>query len=134
MVCLFYSFTPSPRPLISFPPPFFISLPPPLPPPLFSHIRAGHFFHIDFGFIMGADPKPFPPTMKLCKEMVEGMGGRKGSYYHEFRDFCCVVYNLLRRHGEIFIKMLLLMEPANMKDITMHNIEKVYIIHPLSLS
>jgi len=86
---------------------------------------TGHFFHIDFGFIMGADPKPFPPPMKLCKEMVEGMGGRKGSYYHEFRDFCCVVYNLLRRHGEIFTKMLVLMDPANMKDITTYNIEKV---------
>eukprot|EP00026_Physarum_polycephalum_P003588 Phypoly_transcript_03601.p1 GENE.Phypoly_transcript_03601~~Phypoly_transcript_03601.p1 ORF type:complete len:569 (+),score=53.35 Phypoly_transcript_03601:37-1707(+) len=84
----------------------------------------GHFFHIDFGFIMGADPKPFPPPMKLCKEMVEGMGGRKGSYYHEFRDFCCVVYNLLRRHSGIFVKMLVLMEPANMKDITLYNIEK----------
>ena len=32
-------------------------------------------FHIDFGFIMGRDPKVFPPPMKLCKEMVEAMGG-----------------------------------------------------------
>ncbi|CAI9756282.1 unnamed protein product [Fraxinus pennsylvanica] len=31
-------------------------------------------FHVDFGFILGRDPKPFPPTMKLCKEMVEAMG------------------------------------------------------------
>ena len=25
------------------------------------------------GFILGADPKPFPPPMKLCREMVEGL-------------------------------------------------------------
>ena len=31
--------------------------------------------HIDFGFILGKDPKPYPPPIKLCKEMVEGMGG-----------------------------------------------------------
>ena len=31
----------------------------------------GRLFHIDFGFIMGRDPKLFPPPMKLCREMVE---------------------------------------------------------------
>lgn len=35
----------------------------------------GSLFHVDFGFILGRDPKPFPPPMKLCKEMVEAMGG-----------------------------------------------------------
>ena len=35
----------------------------------------GGLFHVDFGFILGRDPKPFPPPMKLCKEMVEAMGG-----------------------------------------------------------
>ena len=35
----------------------------------------GTLFHIDFGFIFGRDPKPFPPPMKMCKEMVEAMGG-----------------------------------------------------------
>lgn len=32
----------------------------------------GRLFHIDFGFILGRDPKPLPPPMKLCKEMVRG--------------------------------------------------------------
>ncbi|KAH7573032.1 hypothetical protein JRO89_XS03G0054200 [Xanthoceras sorbifolium] len=35
----------------------------------------GRLFHVDFGYILGRDPKPFPPPMKLCKEMVEAMGG-----------------------------------------------------------
>jgi phosphatidylinositol 3-kinase len=35
----------------------------------------GSLLHVDFGFILGRDPKPFPPPMKLCKEMVEAMGG-----------------------------------------------------------
>ncbi|KAE9401263.1 kinase-like protein [Gymnopus androsaceus JB14] len=35
----------------------------------------GHFFHVDFGYILGRDPEPFPPAIKVCKEMVDGMGG-----------------------------------------------------------
>ena len=38
-------------------------------------LTPGALFHIDFGYILGRDPKPFPPPMKLCKEMVEAMGG-----------------------------------------------------------
>lgn len=36
--------------------------------------QKGNLFHIDFGFILGRDPKPFPPPFKLCQEMVQGMG------------------------------------------------------------
>lgn len=31
---------------------------------------SGKLFHIDFGYILGQDPKPFPPPFKLVKEMV----------------------------------------------------------------
>lgn len=43
----------------------------------------GRLFHVDFGFILGRDPKPFPPPMKLCKEMVEAMGGAE-RYFSPF--------------------------------------------------
>ena len=36
---------------------------------------SGHLFHIDFGFILGRDPKPLPPAMRLTTEMVTAMGG-----------------------------------------------------------
>ena len=44
--------------------------------------KNGKLFHIDFGYILGKDPKPMPPPIKLCKEMVECMGG-KGSKRYE---------------------------------------------------
>lgn len=36
----------------------------------FFTILSGNLFHIDFGYILGRDPKPLPPPMKLSKEMV----------------------------------------------------------------
>lgn len=37
---------------------------------------SGRLFHIDFGYILGRDPKPFPPPMKICKEMVRSVSFR----------------------------------------------------------
>ena len=36
--------------------------------------KQGALFHIDFGFILGRDPKAMPPPMKLSREMVDPMG------------------------------------------------------------
>ena len=51
--------------------------------PCFS--RSGKLFHIDFGYILGRDPKPMPPPMKLSKEMIEAFGGMTSDHYHQFR-------------------------------------------------
>ena len=41
----------------------------------------GLLIHIDFGYILGRDPKPMPPPFKLVKEMVDAMGGHHSSVY-----------------------------------------------------
>ena len=58
---------------------------------------AGALFHIDFGYILGRDPKPLPPPMKLSREMVEAMGGVHSEHYHEFRKLCYTAFLHLRR-------------------------------------
>jgi phosphatidylinositol 3-kinase len=76
----------------------------------------GRLFHVDFGYIMGRDPKPFPPPMKLCKEMVDGMGGANSVYYKNFVSKCCQAYSILRRHSKLLMSLLRLASDANIKD------------------
>jgi len=71
--------------------------------------NKGNLFHIDFGFILGKDPKPYPPPMKLCKEMVEGMGGDKSAGYEKFKVKCCECFLELRKHGRLIVNLFHLM-------------------------
>ena len=78
---------------------------------------AGHFFHADFGYILGRDPKPFAPQMKLCKEMVEGMGGFSSSHYSAFKSYCFTAYTTLRKSSNLILNLFALMVDANVQDI-----------------
>jgi len=80
-------------------------------------VKNGNLFHIDFGFILGRDPKPFPPPMKLCSEMVEGMGGPNSEYYNQFKQYCCEAYNILRKNANLILNLFSLMTDANIADI-----------------
>lgn len=77
----------------------------------------GHFFHADFGFILGRDPKPFAPMMKLCKEMVEGMGGTTSPHYLQFKQYCFTAYTTLRKSANLILNLFSLMVDANIPDI-----------------
>lgn len=79
--------------------------------------KDGKLFHIDFGFILGKDPKPFPPPMRICKEMVEGMGGNPSPGYQSFKSKCCQAFKILRRHSKLIINLLYLMTDSGIKDI-----------------
>jgi len=86
----------------------------------------GHLFHIDFGYIFGRDPKPFPPPMKFCKEMVMAMGGSGSSHYKDFRTYCCSAFNLLRNHATLILNLLGLMGDANIPDLS-SDVEKTLL-------
>ncbi|WFD07652.1 phosphatidylinositol 3-kinase [Malassezia vespertilionis] len=77
----------------------------------------GHFFHVDFGYILGRDPKPFPPPVKVCKEMVDGMGGTSSVYYKRFKQLCHTAFACLRRNANLILNLVSLMVDANIPDI-----------------
>lgn len=73
----------------------------------------GRLFHIDFGFILGSDPKPYAATaMRLSESMVEAIGGVHSKEYAEFQSLCTRVYNCLRQHV-LEITTLLLLVPVD---------------------
>ncbi|XP_046659844.1 phosphatidylinositol 3-kinase catalytic subunit type 3-like [Homalodisca vitripennis] len=80
---------------------------------------SGKLFHIDFGYILGRDPKPLPPPMKLSKEMVEAMGGTDSEHYHEFRKLCYTAFLHLRRNANVILYLFSLMVNANVPDIAL---------------
>lgn len=77
----------------------------------------GHFFHADFGYILGRDPKPFAPLMKLSKEMVDCMGGVQSEHYRQFRQYCFLAYAALRKSSNLILNLFSLMVDANIPDI-----------------
>lgn len=79
--------------------------------------KDGRLVHIDFGFILGKDPKPFPPPMKLNREMVDAMGGTGSPRYARFKQMCCSAFNILRRHASLILNLLVLMIDASIPDL-----------------
>jgi phosphatidylinositol 3-kinase len=77
----------------------------------------GHFFHADFGYILGRDPKPFAPAMKLSKEMVDCMGGSGSEHYRQFKQYCFLAYSALRKNCNLILNLFTLMANANIPDI-----------------
>jgi phosphatidylinositol 3-kinase len=77
----------------------------------------GHFFHADFGYILGRDPKPFPAQMKLTKEMVDVMGGISSPQYAQFKSYCFTAYTTLRKSANLILNLFALMVNANIPDI-----------------
>lgn len=71
--------------------------------------KDGFFFHADFGYILGADPKPFPPLMKLPIQIIEGMGGLDDENYKFFCNYCFITYITLRKNSNLILNLFQLM-------------------------
>ena len=89
--------------------------------------NKGRLFHIDFGYILGKDPKPAPPPIKLCQEMVEVMGGKGSSRYEEFKQKCVNAYWVLRENARVIVNMFYLMIDSGIPEL--NEIENLYKLH-----
>ncbi|CAH0481770.1 unnamed protein product [Peronospora belbahrii] len=74
--------------------------------------KDGILFHIDYGFILGKDPKPLQPPMRLDHFMIEALGGTQTPQFEQFKQLCIIAFNCLRRHVSLFMIMLTLVVKA----------------------
>lgn len=58
--------------------------------------NEGILFHIDFGFVLGSETKPYAPLVRMDNMMIEALGG--SSKISEFIDICCNIYLCLRKY------------------------------------
>lgn len=81
--------------------------------------KSGHFFHIDFGHILGnfkyklgvkreRAPFVFTPAMKAVM---------RDAQYAAFQDLCCDVYNILREHAMLLVSLCSLAIPCNLPEL-----------------
>jgi phosphatidylinositol 3-kinase len=89
--------------------------------------NRGRLFHIDFGFILGRDPKPAPPPIKLCQEMVDVMGGKNNPRFEEFKQKCVNAYWVLRDNARVIVNMFYLMIDSGIPEL--NDIENLYKLH-----
>lgn len=66
----------------------------------------GKLFHIDFGWCFGRDPKPYPPLMKINKELVDAMGGVESPGFGRFMSYVLESFLLLRQECRLFICLI----------------------------
>lgn len=67
----------------------------------------GSLFHIDYGYILGMDPKFISTSdMRIADDMIDVMGGINSEMYQEFKKLCEEIFNCLRRHVNIFTCLL----------------------------
>lgn len=76
-------------------------------------------FHLDFGFILGKNPNMhfFPPKIRLNKNIVEAMGGKKSSEYQKFTNFALDTFQYLRNERIHMLNMLFMMVDASIGNL-----------------
>lgn len=78
----------------------------------------GLLFHIDFGFILGQDPKYSNNRLiRVTPEIINVIGGYESEDYDYFKKTCVRIYNILRLHVNTFSNLLSIV-PAIDQNIT----------------
>lgn len=72
--------------------------------------NRGQFFHVDFGYVLGEDPKPGAPPVRMPKEVMDVL---KATGRHDrFRFLVGEAFALLRRTGRLWTAIVTLAKAA----------------------
>ncbi|KAG7361735.1 phosphatidylinositol 3- and 4-kinase [Nitzschia inconspicua] len=80
--------------------------------------HSGHFFHCDYSFLFGNDPKKYLP-MRITKDMVDGMGGSNSDNFCQFQALACASFLALRRPENVrhLLSLVRIMEGCGLPDL-----------------
>ena len=70
----------------------------------------GILFHIDFSFCLGYDPKPFAPSIRITKEMIDMIGGVKSPDYEKFIKLSNLYYNTIRKYTNLISLFIFILQ------------------------
>ena len=86
--------------------------------------KDGLLFHIDFGYILGQDPKYSNNRfIRVTPEIINVIGGYGTDDYDYFKKTCVKIYNRLRLHVNLFSNLLSIV-PAIDPSITMDTLKR----------
>ncbi|KAH0789037.1 phosphatidylinositol 3-kinase, root isoform isoform X1 [Histomonas meleagridis] len=77
----------------------------------------GNFFHVDYGYLFGQDPKPLPCAVRVIPEMIAAFDSKEDKQtigYTKFLRYCAVVYNAIRRKADEICCLIALMREAEL--------------------
>ena len=89
---------------------------------------AAHFIHVDFGYMLGADPKGVRAPIRLTTEMVEALGGVHSASYQRFVSNACDVYRDMRKYCHLWYHLLLYLTHTR-RGMTQEHLEKFLVKH-----
>ena len=83
--------------------------------------HSGSFFHCDYSFILGNDPKKYLP-MRITEDMIYGMGYKDSDNYAKFLSLVSAAFLALRRpeNVRIILSMVRLMKESYVPDISIN--------------
>ena len=101
--------------------------------------REGHLMHVDFGFVLGQDPKPFQPLVRIAPEMLDALGSAGSHDRERFFQACQAAFLALRRRASSLLALCRLHADDGLTDLrcgklhihtyTHTHIHTQYIIH-----
>jgi hypothetical protein len=85
---------------------------------LLLHNQTGCFFHCDYSFLFGKDPKKYLP-MRVTEDMIFGMGGRDSDNYAKFLSLTGCAFVTLRQHENVrlLLSLVRVMDAARLPDM-----------------
>ena len=83
----------------------------------------GRVLHIDFSYVLGADPKFSKAEMRITPEMLDMLGGKNSLHYQYFKHCISTSYQKIRRYTHFFytsMRYLATLPGIHLSDVECH--------------